>query len=127
MGGDPSWYPLSWAWWVRARLDSLFGGVGLKWQKAIPAMQRGATVDWWRVEAAEPNALLLRAQMKTPGQAWLAFRVSPEGTGSRLRQVAVFRPRGLLGRAYWWLLLPFHAPIFRLMATRLGQRMEASK
>ena len=127
LGGDPSWYPLGWAWWVRARLDSMFGGVGLKWREAVPSLQRGATVDWWQVEAAEPHALFLRAQMRTPGDAWLAFHVAGEGTGSRLRQVAVFRPRGLLGRLYWWALLPFHRPIFKLMAARLARRMGAAQ
>jgi uncharacterized protein YbjT (DUF2867 family) len=124
MGGDPSWYPLGWAWWIRARLDSIFGGVGLKWAKPVPALQRGAIVDWWKVDAVRPHALWLRAQMKTPGEAWLALRVSARSGGSSLRQVAVFRPRGLRGRLYWWGLLPFHAPIFRLMAERLGRRME---
>jgi uncharacterized protein YbjT (DUF2867 family) len=124
LGGDPSWYPLGWAWWIRARLDSAFGGIGLKWQQARPSLVRGVTVDWWIVEAAGPRALLLRAQMRTPGEAWVAFHVGGEGAISRLRQVAVFRPRGLLGRLYWWLLLPFHAPIFRLMAKRIGKRME---
>ena len=123
IGGDPSWYPLPWAWWVRARIDSVFGGVGLKWRKPEGALERGARVDWWEVEAATPNALLLRAQMRTPGDAWLFFGVAPKGADSELRQSALYRPRGLLGRLYWWLLLPFHAPIFRLMAARLAARM----
>jgi hypothetical protein len=67
--------------------------------------------------------LLLRAQMKTPGEAWLAFRVGERDGMSDLRQAAVFRPRGLLGRLYWWGLLPFHVPIFRLMESRLARRM----
>jgi uncharacterized protein YbjT (DUF2867 family) len=123
MGGDPSWYPLRWAWWIRARIDSAFGGVGLRWRKPEGPLERGARVDWWKVEAASPNALFLRAQMKTPGESWLTFRLVPDDGGSELRQAALFRPRGLLGRLYWWLLLPFHAPIFGLMARRLARRM----
>lgn len=126
MGGDPTWYPFGWAWWVRARLDSIFGGVGLRWRRPTPALQRGALVDWWRVDAAEPHALLLRAQMKTPGEAWLGLRVTPRDGGSSLRQVAIFRPRGIAGRLYWWVLWPVHRPIFRSMAKRLGRRMDSS-
>ena len=126
LGGDPSWYPLSWAWWIRARLDAMFGGIGLRWVKPEGPLQRGTKVDWWEVEGAEPRALLLRARMKTPGEAWLSLRVAGAEDGSELRQTALFRPRGLLGRLYWWGLLPFHAPIFKLMVVRLARRMSAS-
>jgi hypothetical protein len=61
--------------------------------------------------------------MKTPGEAWLSYRVDDKGEKSELQQSAFFRPRGITGRLYWWLLLPFHAPIFRLMALRLAARM----
>lgn len=60
--------------------------------------------------------------MKLPGEAWVEWTIAPEGNGSVLRQTALMRPRGLLGRAYWWLLLPFHKPIFWLMAKRLAER-----
>ena len=124
LGGDPSWYPFRLAWWVRARIDSLVGGVGLWWKRPDGRLSEGAKVDWWTVEAAADRALLLKAEMKTPGEAWLSFRVDPSGEGSELQQSAFFLPRGLLGRAYWWVLLPVHAPIFRSMATRLVSRME---
>jgi hypothetical protein len=127
IGGDPAWYPLRWAWWVRARLDRAFGGVGLAWKKPERALAPGTRVDWWTVEASAEDALFLRAEMKTPGEAWLGFRVTGTRSGSELRQSAFFRPRGLLGRLYWWLLLPFHAPIFRLMALRLAKRMDRSR
>lgn len=127
LGGDPSWYPLRWAWWVRARLDSLVGGVGLKWRLPADGLGEGASVDWWTVEGVDARALFLRAEMKTPGEAWLSFRVDDATEGSELRQASYFRPRGLLGRLYWWLLLPFHAPIFRLMSARLAARMGRSQ
>lgn len=123
IGGDSTWYPLGWTWWIRARVDALFGGAGLEWRAVDPELRAGATVDWWTVEAAAPNALLLRARMKTPGDAWLAWHVGSASEGATLHQVAVFRPRGLLGRLYWWVLFPFHAPIFKLMAARLAVRM----
>jgi hypothetical protein len=127
LGGDPSWYPLRWAWWLRARLDSAVGGVGLSWRRPEGELTDGVRVDWWTVDAATDRALLLRAEMKTPGEAWLSFRVDDAEEGSELRQSSFFRPRGILGRLYWWLLLPFHAPIFRLMAMRLVSRMERTR
>ena len=127
IGGDARWYPLRWAWWVRGRLDDLFGGRGLKWERPDGGLEPGARVDWWTVEVANDDRLLLRAEMKVPGQAWLEWRIVPTVSGSELHQTAYFRPRGLLGRAYWWLLWPFHTPIFKLMATRLSSRAEASR
>jgi hypothetical protein len=124
LGGDPSWYPLGWAWWLRARLDSLLGGAGLSWRRPAGKLTTGARVDWWTVDAAGDRALLLKADMKTPGEAWLSFRIDEATEGSELRQSSFFRPRGITGRLYWWVLLPFHAPIFRLMAMRLATRME---
>ena len=127
IGGDARWYPLRWAWWVRGRLDDLFGGRGLKWERPVGDLEPGARVDWWTVEVANDDRLLLRAEMKVPGEAWLEWRIVPMTLGSELHQTAYFRPRGLLGRAYWWLLWPFHTPIFKLMATRLSSRAEASR
>jgi hypothetical protein len=73
----------------------------------------GDPLDFWRVEAVERNRLLrLRAEMKVPGRAWLQFDVSDEGPGSRIRQTALFEPRGLAGLAYWYTLYPIHNLIF---------------
>jgi hypothetical protein len=73
----------------------------------------GDALDFWRVEAVEPGRLLrLRAEMKTPGRAWLQFEVEPNGTGSIVRQTAHFDPRGLAGLAYWYALYPLHKLVF---------------
>jgi hypothetical protein len=125
IGGDSHWYPLPWAWWVRARLDDLFGGRGLEWQRPLDGLAAGRSVDWWTIEVVTDERLLLRAEMKVPGEAWLEWRIVPKGAHSELHQTAYFRPRRLLGRAYWWLLWPFHTPIFKLMASRLSARAEA--
>ena len=87
----------------------------------------GGRVDWWRIEVVTEDRLLLRAEMKTPGEAWLEWSIVKKDVGSELHQTAYFRPRGLLGRAYWWVLWPFHTPIFRLMAGRLSARAEAAR
>lgn len=124
-GGDASWYPLPWAWAVRKRIDKLFGGVELSWNRAEGAIVRGTLVDWWKVDAVTSDALVLRALMKTPGEAWLAFRGGTRDGGATLLQTAVFRPRGILGRLYWWGLWPIHRPIFGAMAKRLAARAAA--
>ena len=82
----------------------------------------GDALDFFRVEAHDPPRLLrLRAEMKVPGDAWLEWKVVDEGDGrTMLRQRARFHPRGLAGRAYWWVLLPIHKVIWTRMARRLA-------
>jgi uncharacterized protein YbjT (DUF2867 family) len=125
IGGDARWYPLRWAWWVRARMDDAVGGTGLRWQRPEGPLRAGQSVDWWTVEDIGPDRLLLKAEMKIPGEAWVEFRVVDADSGSELLQSAYFRPRGLLGRLYWWALWPFHISIFKLMARRLARRAES--
>jgi hypothetical protein len=73
----------------------------------------GDTVDFWRVEQIDPGRLLrLGAEMRLPGRAWLQFEVAPEGTGSTIRQTAIFDPVGVLGQLYWYLLYPIHQLVF---------------
>ena len=81
----------------------------------------GDAVDFWRVEAVEPDRLVrLRAEMRLPGEAWIEWRMRPKEGGSYLEQRAIFAPKGLWGRAYWYSLLPFHAVIFGRLALRLA-------
>ena len=73
----------------------------------------GDPLDFWRIaDVKEGETLLLCAEMRLPGQAWLEFRLSTEEDGTHVVQRAIFRPRGLAGRLYWWVLIPFHAIIF---------------
>jgi hypothetical protein len=82
----------------------------------------GDTLDWWRVEAYEPDHLLrLRAEMKLPGRAWLEFEVVPTERGSTIRQTAVFDPSGLLGLAYWYGIYPLHVLVFRGMLAGIAR------
>jgi uncharacterized protein YbjT (DUF2867 family) len=116
IGGEKGWYGSDWLWRIRGLLDTLIGGVGLRRGRRHPTELRvGDAVDFWRVEAIEPGRLLrLRAEMKLPGDAWLEWRVDPDpdGTGCTLHQLARFHPRGLLGRAYWLSVAPFHRFVF---------------
>jgi hypothetical protein len=105
----------------------MIGGVGLRRGRPHPTdLAVGDAVDWWRVEALEPDRLVrLRAEMRLPGDAWLEWAITPEPGGSRLTQRARFHPRGLLGRMYWYGVAPFHAFIFGRLARRLAALAEA--
>jgi hypothetical protein len=113
---------------VRGIVDKVFGGVGLRRGRRHPfELAVGEALDFWRVEAFEPPRLLrLRAEMKLPGTAWLEFRVTADGDGSRLEQRARFHPRGLWGRVYWAVLVPFHGLIFPRMARELAREADAA-
>lgn len=123
IGGDRGWLVADWLWEARGWVDRLAGGVGLRRGRRHPDEVRvGDAVDFWRVEANEPGRLLrLRAEMRLPGDAWLEWRIDDRpGGGSTLHQRALFHPRGVWGRAYWYALLPFHALIFAPLARRIA-------
>jgi uncharacterized protein YbjT (DUF2867 family)/uncharacterized protein YndB with AHSA1/START domain len=125
LGGDRGWLYLNWTWQVRGWVDKLVGGVGLRRGRRHPDEIRvGEALDFWRVEAIEPNRLIrLRAEMKVPGKAWLEFQSLPQPDGKTLlTQTAYFAPRGLSGLLYWYLLYPIHAFIFSGMIRKVGER-----
>ncbi|MEN8113013.1 MAG: SDR family oxidoreductase [Actinomycetota bacterium] len=127
IGGDVGYYTMNWAWILRGWFDRLIGGVGLRRGRRHPEELRpGEALDFFRVAQIDPerHRLLLRAEMKVPGAAWLGWAVEPAEGGSCLVQVARFAPRGLAGRLYWWAMLPFHAPIFSRMANRIARTAE---
>lgn len=116
IGGRNGWYATPLLWNVRGVFDRLVGGPGLGGRRDPRTLVTGDRVDWWRVERIErPHLLVLRAEMKVSGQAWLILRVDRDADTTVYRQDAVFLPRGLRGRAYWWLVSPFHAAVFPLM------------
>jgi len=127
VGGDVGYYALNWAWRIRGWIDRLFGGVGLRRGRRHPEELRvGEALDFFRVVEMDPDRrrLTLQAEMKVPGTAWLEWQVDPRPGGSRLTQTARMAPRGLVGRLYWYSMLPFHAPIFRLMTRRMARTAE---
>ena len=117
IGGKTGWYYGDRLWQVRGFLDLVFGGVGVRRGRRDPEMlQVGDAVDFWRVEAFEKNKrLLLAAEMKLPGRAWLEFAVEDKGTTSLIRQTAIFDPIGVAGLMYWYVLFPVHKLIFANM------------
>lgn len=119
VGGGQGYYALNWAWSLRGLVDKLIGGVGLNRGRRDPfQIQVGDSIDFWRVICAdkEKGHLILFAQMKMPGEAWLEFKLEEEKGQWQLVQKATFRPKGISGRLYWYLLAPFHFFIFRKMA-----------
>ena len=114
IGGRRGWYYGDWLWQLRGWLDLLVGGVGLRRGRSNPEHPSvGGTLDFWRVEAYEPERRLrLQAEMKVPGRAWLEFEVEGERDSSSIRQTAVFDPVGLAGLLYWYALYPLHQFVF---------------
>jgi hypothetical protein len=110
IGGRTGWYYANWLWSIRGFLDLLVGGVGVRRGRRDPEnLRAGDPLDFWRVEVFEPDQRLrLKAEMKLPGRAWLEFEVSPCDQGSRIRQTAIFDPRGLAGLVYWYGIYPLH-------------------
>jgi uncharacterized protein YbjT (DUF2867 family) len=128
IGGTRGWYYANWLWWLRGLLDRLFGGVGLRRGRRDPdSLRVGDTVDFWRVEAMEPDRRLrLAAEMKLPGRAWLEFEVTRDATGSVIRQTATFDPKGLLGRAYWYSVFPLHQFVFAGMLQSIASKGQSN-
>ena len=127
VGGAAGWPYANMLWRIRGLVDRAVGGVGMRLGRREPDHLRvGDALDFWRVEEVRsPQLLRLRAEMKVPGRAWLQYEVVPMGAGSRLVQTAFFEPKGLPGIAYWYLLYPAHAVIFRGMVRALGTRAAA--
>lgn len=112
IGGSRGWYYGNSLWKIRGFVDKMVGGVGLRRGRTHPnQIYTGDVLDFWRVLYAdkESKRLLLFAEMKLPGEAWLEFCINDK---NELIQTATFRPKGLWGRLYWYLMLPFHYFIF---------------
>jgi uncharacterized protein YbjT (DUF2867 family) len=127
IGGGNGWYAGDILWRIRGAIDHLFGGPGLRrGRRTSERLGYGDALDFWRVTGIEPNHRLeLRAEMKLPGEAQLAFEVTEREGGSTVVQVARFRPRGLTGLLYWVAVLPFHAFVFRGMLRGIRRSAEA--
>jgi uncharacterized protein YbjT (DUF2867 family) len=123
IGGQRGWYYGSWLWKIRGYLDKLVGGIGLRRGRTHPTdIHAGDALDFWRVLRIdhEDQRLLLFAEMKLPGEAWLEFDIRRKGDQEILYQTATFRPHGLLGRLYWYGVLPFHFFVFNGMIRNIA-------
>lgn len=119
IGGKNGWYYCNWLWEIRGFMDQLVGGVGMRrGRRNATDISAGDTLDFWRVLIAnkDEKRLLLFAEMKLPGEAWLEFKLD---NNNILTQTATFRPLGLSGRIYWYVVFPFHGIIFRGLIKKL--------
>jgi uncharacterized protein YbjT (DUF2867 family) len=126
LGGSNGWPSMNWAWKLRGMIDKIIGGIGMRrGHHNAGDIKPGDALDFWRVIVADREAgrLALYAEMKVPGEAWLEFKVNDHN----LQQTATFRPKGLLGRLYWYFCLPFHLILFprmnRLLARGWPERL----
>lgn len=120
IGGQNGWYYATWLWKLRGFLDRLFGGVGLRRGRTHPEhLSTGDAVDFWRVLLSDRAAkrLLLFAEMKLPGEAWLEFKIKD----NLLYQTATFRPKGVWGRLYWYAVYPWHGIVFKGLINQLSK------
>ena len=127
VGGDNGWFAFNWLWAIRGFVDKLLGGVGLRRGRRHPTDLRvGDTVDFFKVTSVTENRLQLLAEMRVPGHAWLEWNVKRMENGDSLvTQQALFVPKGVLGRAYWYVLLLPHIVIFSRMLNNLVEKAES--
>lgn len=118
IGGETGWYYADWLWSLRGFIDKIFGGVGARRGRTHKHdIHAGDALDFWRVVYAnkEQGKLILYAEMRLPGEAWLEFKIF----NNTLYQAATFKPNGILGKLYWYSVLPFHGFIFKGMINKL--------
>ncbi len=126
IGGENGWLAWNWAWKLRGLFDSLIGGPGLSRGRRHPTkVNVGEVLDFWRVEDLKENrSILLRAEMKVPGRAWLQFEAVPKGHQTQLIQTAMYAPKGFFGMAYWYAMFPAHLFLFSKMANNIAKGAE---
>jgi uncharacterized protein YbjT (DUF2867 family) len=124
IGGKEGWFHGNWMWRIRGMLDRILLGVGsIRGRKSSTYLEVNDVVDFWRVEDLKPaERLLLRAEMKLPGKAWLEFHIREEDGQRRLSVVAYYDTHTLFGRIYWYLFLPFHHFIFKNLLKEIEKR-----
>lgn len=127
IGGKEGWFHGNWMWRLRGRLDSLLMGVGTaRGRRSSSTLRVNDVIDFWRVEALVPQQrLLLRAEMKLPGRAWLEFRIDPEDAANRFTVQAYYDVHTRFGDLYWYTFLPFHKYIFEHLLIQIEKRATA--
>ncbi|BDD11294.1 epimerase [Fulvitalea axinellae] len=124
IGGDNGWYGLNFIWRIRGFFDRVFGGPGLRrGRRSQTDLKPGDALDFWRVLMADKSSrrLLLYSELKTPGEAWLEFKVKPTADGCRLQQSLSYRPKGLSGRLYWHFFQFIRVPAMRSLISSLAE------
>lgn len=125
IGGDNGWYYATWIWRLRGFMDKITGGIGLRRGRTDPDdISTGDALDFWRVLISDKGQqrLLLFAELKLPGEAWLEFKIQKSNDHYQLVQTSTFRPSGLYGRIYWIIQRPIHFWLFRGLARRIAHK-----
>ena len=124
VGGKRGWFHSNWMWRLRGGIDRLFLGVGsARGRRSYSGLEINDVVDFWRVEDLQPNKrLLLRAEMRLPGKAWLEFTIKQEGPGNTLAATAYYQTHTILGHLYWYALLPCHHFVFANLIKQIEKR-----
>jgi hypothetical protein len=120
IGGESGWFTYNIIWRLRGFIDKMLGGYGLnRGRRSGSKLRVGDALDFWKVaDIKENKRLLLLAQMKLPGKAWLEFDIQHD----TLVQTAHFLPRGITGRLYWYIVLPFHYFVFENLARKIVEK-----
>ncbi len=126
LGGENRWPYADWLWRLRGVVDKFFGGVGMRRSlKRVLPLKIDDQLDFWRVQECSATRLLLTAEMKVPGKAWLQFQFTLDSANTTmLRMIASFEPRGVFGFLYWWALYPAHSIIFEGMIRSIARTAE---
>ena len=126
VGGREGWFNSNWMWRLRGAFDRIMMGVGTsRGRRSSSSLRINDVIDFWRVEDLKKDSmLLLRAEMKLPGMAWLQFSIEPEGNWNRLLVDAMFEPHGIFGPIYWYCFMPFHIFIFYDLIKQIEKRSE---
>ncbi len=129
IGGQRGWYYADWLWQLRGWIDRAVSGVGMRRGRPDPRLVApGDPIDFWRVEAFEPDRLLrLVAEMKLPGRGWLQFEAHPKGQQATIRQTAIFEVRGAAGLVYWYALYLVHGLVFAGMLRGIARAAQADR
>ncbi len=124
IGGDEGWFYSNWMWRLRGILDSILLGVGTsRGRRSSNVLRMHDVVGFFRVEdIIQDKRLLLRAEMKLPGKAWLEFSINEETDNNKLIVNAYFEPYDWKGKAYWYNFLPFHYFIFTNLLKQIDKR-----
>jgi len=124
IGGKEGWFHSNWMWRLRGMFDRVLMGVGTsRGRRSISSLRINDVIDFWRVEDLKHDEmLLLRAEMKLPGRAWLEFNIDRKERKNRLSVKGYYQPQGLFGRIYWYVFLPFHHFIFNNLIQQIEKR-----
>jgi hypothetical protein len=124
IGGKEGWFYSNWMWRLRGMLDRVLMGVGTsRGRRSVSSLRINDVIDFWRVEdLRRDEMLLLRAEMKLPGRAWLEFSIEREVRKNRLSVKGYYQPQGLFGKIYWYVFLPFHHIIFMDLIRQIEKR-----